>query len=424
MGAQLIRQKKPLRVCMVGTRGFPNVQGGVEKHCERLSVHLARRNCAVTVLTRKPYVDTFITSYGGVRLVPLPAVRQKNVEALLHTFIGVLVAGIRMRPDVLHIHGIGPSLFAPLARALGLKVVLTSHGSNYHHLKWGLFGKLALRAGELMGVSFAHEVIAVSKIIGEQIQQKYGRRPVVIPNGVDFGSCPGCDSLLQRFGLADAKFILSVGRLVPEKGFDILVQSFLKSKLTGWKLAIAGAADHEDRYSAALKKTGTMDSNVVFTGYLDEPSLRVLYGRCGLFVLPSYYEGMPIALLEAMAEGASCIASDLRANRLAELEESRYFPPGNPDELAKKLKIYCGKRWEESEKKLQQARIRELHDWSAIADKTYQTYQGVAMGTLSRRLSESSSVADRGRSFSTASNLLTHSDPGPRVQGCNGASGL
>lgn len=406
---------KPLHVCMVGTRGFPNVQGGVEKHCERLSVHLVRRNCEVTVLTRKPYVDPRATRFERARLVPLPAVRRKSLEALLHTFLGVWVAGVGIRPDILHIHGIGPALFAPLARALGMKVVLTTHGSNYLHLKWGFFGKLALRAGELMGVTFAHEVIAVSSIIGEQVERKYGRRPVVISNGVDFGSCAGCNGLLQELGLEDAKFILSVGRLVPEKGFDILIQSFLRSNPAGWKLVIAGAADHEDRYSISLKKAGAGNPNVVFTGYLNEASLRVLYRSCGLFVLASYYEGMPIALLEAMAEGASCIASDLKANRLAELEEGRYFPAGNAEELAEKLKRYCGRRWEDDERNLQADRIRKIHDWQTIAGRTRRVYQGVVANGRSRRPPIGSLDAVRSRQFITASGAPTLSSPVPRA---------
>lgn len=396
MTLQLIARQEPIRVCMVGTRGFPNVQGGVEKHCQRLSEHLARQNCAVTVLTRKPYVDTRIANCAGARLVHLPAVRQKNLEALLHTFLGVIVAGLNLRPDILHIHGIGPALFTPMARALGLKVVLTTHGSNYQHLKWGPLGKLVLRVGERVGVTFAHEVIAVSKVIGDQIARKYGRRPVVIPNGVDFGSGAGCDAVLHRFGLANAKFILAVGRLVPEKGFDILLQGFIKSQLAGWRLVIAGAADHEGRYSATLKKSATVYPNVILTGYLDEPSLRVLYRNCGLFVLPSFYEGMPIALLEAMAEGASCVASDLEANRLAGLEDGRYFPSGSPDHLSESLKIFCKKAWTENEKTSQAARIREQHDWKVIASRTYETYQGVIGSLLIQPPRENRAVGSRG----------------------------
>jgi len=151
-----------LKILFLGTRGFPNVQGGVEKHCEELTVNLVKEGCDVTVLTRKPYVDPTISNFKGVKLIPLPAVKSKFLEAFLHTFIGVFVA-VWYKPDILHIQGIGPALFTPLVKFLGMKVVVTSHGSNYEHLKWGKFAKAILRIGEKVGVCLSDKTISVSQ---------------------------------------------------------------------------------------------------------------------------------------------------------------------------------------------------------------------------------------------------------------------
>jgi len=172
-----------MKIAILGTRGFPNVQGGVEKHCEGLAVHLVQSTCDVIVFTRRPYVDENIKEYKGVKLVALPAIRHKSLEAPLHTLIGVFAA-LRYRPDILHIQAIGPALFTSLARILGMKVVVTSHGSNYEHLKWGRFAKLVLRLGEFVGVVFANKVIAISKNIADDIKRKYNREATIIPNGV------------------------------------------------------------------------------------------------------------------------------------------------------------------------------------------------------------------------------------------------
>jgi hypothetical protein len=56
-----------MKIIVLGTRGFPNVQGGVETHCENLYPRLAGLGCDVTVLTRRPYVDPGVTSHRGVR---------------------------------------------------------------------------------------------------------------------------------------------------------------------------------------------------------------------------------------------------------------------------------------------------------------------------------------------------------------------
>jgi glycosyltransferase involved in cell wall biosynthesis len=171
-----------MKVVIIGTRGFPNVQGGVEKHCENLAVHLVRLGCEVEVFTRRPYVDENIKEFEGVRLIALPTIKHKSLEAFLHTLLGVLVA-VSHRPNILHIQAIGPALFVPLARLFGMKVVLTSHGSNYEHLKWGKFARLVLRLGEFLGVTFAHRIIAISEPIAEHIKKKYGKNARCILNG-------------------------------------------------------------------------------------------------------------------------------------------------------------------------------------------------------------------------------------------------
>ena len=122
----------------LGLRGFPNVQGGVETHAENICPLLVELGCDVHVVTRSPYQPRDVgRTWKGVRFHPLWAPRSKRLEAILHTLLGVLYAGLVSRPDVLHIHAIGPAIMSPLARLLGLKVVVTHHGPDYDRQKWG-----------------------------------------------------------------------------------------------------------------------------------------------------------------------------------------------------------------------------------------------------------------------------------------------
>src|SRR3990172_5881632 len=109
--------KSCIKIVVLGTRGFPNVQGGVEAHCENLYPQLVKRGCEVIVFTRKPYVNPDVSTYEGVKLIPLSCPKSKFLEAFYHTFLGVLAAR-KFSPDILHIHAIGPSLIIPLARLL------------------------------------------------------------------------------------------------------------------------------------------------------------------------------------------------------------------------------------------------------------------------------------------------------------------
>ena len=69
-----------MRITFLGTRGFPNVQGGVERHCENLAVNLVKLGCEVIVFTRRPYVEKNLKEYKGVKLIILPTIKNKWIE--------------------------------------------------------------------------------------------------------------------------------------------------------------------------------------------------------------------------------------------------------------------------------------------------------------------------------------------------------
>lgn len=367
--------KKPLiKIAVLGTRGFPGVQGGVETHCEMLYTQLAEHGCEITVFTRVPYVDSEPRSYKGVSLIPLRGPGNKYLEAVVHTFKGVLYAR-RLKPDILHIHAIGPSLFAPLARLLGMKVVVTTQGPDYERKKWNAFAKLFLKLCERMGMSFADEIIAVAENISCDIKRKYGRNTHVIPNGVDIPSILRTAGILEKFNLQQKRYILAVGRFVPEKGFDYLIDAFNSINIPDMKLVIAGSADHEDKYSRELRAKAEKNNNIVLTGFLTGRPLHELFAHARLFIMPSYYEGLPLALLEAMSYGLSCIVSDIPANRNVALSEDRFFRAGDTEELADRIREYAGKPWGDEEIKEQVAAIAEKYSWGKIAERTLEVYR-------------------------------------------------
>ena len=362
-----------MKIAVLGTRGFPNVQGGIESHCENLYTHLAKKGCEVIVFARKPYVNLNCETYKGVKFVHLPCLRNKFLETFLHTFIGVFAAK-KVSLDVLHIHGIGPSLIMPIARILGLKVVMTNHGPDYERKKWKSFAKVVLVLGEFLGTRFANAIICISRSYSKKIKEKYHRDVVTIPNGVVLPQIAQSNGMLKKHGLTKGKYVLSVGRLVPEKGFHDLIKAF---RYDGWKLVIVGDADHPDRYSLNLKEKAFKNNNIVFTGFLTGVALRQLYSYAGLFVLPSYYEGLPIVLLEAMSYGLPCIASDILPNRSVGLDRNSFFKAGDVNALSVKIKEFINKPLSSREKKRQSNIIAKRYDWKNIATKTLNLYRQV-----------------------------------------------
>src|SRR5690606_30251317 len=145
---------------------------------------LARMGCRVEVLQRSPYYPKSARprSWHGVRLRYLWSPVRPGLETAVHTFLGVLYAAVT-RPDILHLHAIGPGFLAPLARALGLRVVVTHHAEDYRREKWGRLARLVLQCGERLGMRFAHRPIVVSAVLKEAVNARHGVEARVIPNG-------------------------------------------------------------------------------------------------------------------------------------------------------------------------------------------------------------------------------------------------
>ena len=365
------------RVVVLGLRGFPDVQGGVEVHCQNLYPRLVERGFHVTALGRKGYIPDEPYVCQGVNLHPLWSPRKQSLEAICHTARGVLwAARHRKQIDLLHIHAIGPALLAPLVRRLGLPLVVTSHSLNYDHQKWGRFAKLLLRLGERLGARHAQVVISVSKYIRDSMRQRLNARTVYIPNGVVPPTRVPPGPAMEQFGLEPGRYFLAVGRLVPEKGYDDLIRAFAGLE-TDWKLAVVGGADHETPYSQALRALAAAQRGAVLTGFQKGDTLGELYSNAGLFVLPSHNEGLPIALLEAISYGLPFLASDILANREVAREEHEMFPVGDVEALRDRLRSFLDdpSPWTSSGSlAAQQERLQREFNWEVIADRTAKVY--------------------------------------------------
>src|SRR4029079_7696401 len=121
---------------------------------------------------------------------------------------------------------IGPSVMAPLAKLMGLNVVVTHHGPDYLRQKWSGLPKYFLMFCEWTGIHFADRMIAISPDIGQHIQNIKQRETHIIPNGVSIPEPVKTHEILNRYDLKERNYFLAVGRFVPEKGFHTLIEAF------------------------------------------------------------------------------------------------------------------------------------------------------------------------------------------------------
>lgn len=366
-----------MKVIVLGLRTLSGTAGGVESHCAHLYPFVAAADVEVEVIVRTPYEvakSPYVRDALVIRGIWSP--RKSGLEAMLHTFLGVFYAAWH-RPDILHLHAIGPAVFTPLARLLGLKVVVTHHGFDYLRPKWGPFARFVLKTGERMAMRFATKVISVSRSAAEQLESQYHREVATIPNGVPVMYPGGSQTILRQLGIEPRRYVLHVGRVTAEKRQDDLIRAFSTAALRGWKLVIVGDAAGTDPYSLRLREMANANG-VVLAGFRDGEELCALLNNAGCFALPSTVEGFSIALLEALSAGCPVVASDIPANHEIELPGACYFPVGDiralADALIKVPLVIPPETWEAI-----RAQVREKYDWSKIAIRLVELYRE-AMG--------------------------------------------
>ncbi|WP_457938965.1 glycosyltransferase family 4 protein [Aeromonas veronii] len=363
---------KQISVTVLGTRGIPDVLGGVETHCQFLYPELHRQfEVAATVLARAPYVDYRRGEFEGVALKALPAPKKKSLEAILHSLLAAFYCR-RHACDLVHVHAIGPGLVVPLLRLLGKRVVFTHHGPDYDRQKWGALAKWVLRLGERWAVRYASEVIVISEVINEAIRRQYDRQDAhLIYNGVKRVALPAADKrdqTLARFGLSAGNYLVAVGRFVEEKGLHDLIAAYRQLD-TEMPLVLVGDTDHPTPYSEHLQRIADETPGVIRTGFLNGEALISVFSQAALFAMPSYHEGLPIALLEALSFSLPVVVSDIPANLAVALQQECYFPVGDVSALAERLNAQLTRG------KVDYSDYLQRYDWQRIAGQTMAVYR-------------------------------------------------
>ncbi len=367
-----------MNICVLGLRGFPHVMGGVETHCEQLFPLLktARPHDSFIVLGRRRYLPQREAQFLGLKVVALPHATDRRLETITNALYGVFYARFAAQADLLHVQGIGAAIVVPIGKLLGMKVVVTYHSKNYEHKKWSWAARASLRCGELFAICCSDYVVSVSRSIEADLIKRFPRRAhkiQFIPNGADHA----CSSLaaetleakISENRLERGQYIISVGRLVPEKGFHDLIDAFCSADIPNFKLVLVGEADHPDGYSRRLRARAS--DKVVFTGFLPRACIYSLLRDASLFVLPSYNEGTPIAALEAVIAGCPVLLSDIEQNRSLGLAPQNYFPVGSVDDLRRRLTAdHAGYRVDPSE-------ILQDYNWKSACERMDELYSSI-----------------------------------------------
>ena len=355
--------------------------GGVERRVQELSTRMAKMGHEVFVYARKNYSQKDINNFQGVKIIYLPCIATKNLEAITHTFLASLHA-IFHRYDVVHYQAPGPSSLCWIVKLFnpGTALVATFNSRDELHQKWGRFAQAYLRFGEWVISRVPNKTIVVSEILRDYVRKKYHKNAVVIRNGSAVNIPEGSDEI-KRWNLEKNKYFLSVSRLVKHKGIHYLIKAFRNAQKSNripsdFKLAIVDDSANTDDYVSCLKEMSGVDRNIVFVGKQTREPLAELFYNAFAFVLPSEAEGLSNSLLEAIGYGIPVIVSSIIENVAVVLENGLIFKNKDEKDLEEKLVFAINNVWEiKNLSRKAKLQIEKEYSWDKNVSKTLKLYE-------------------------------------------------
>jgi glycosyltransferase involved in cell wall biosynthesis len=360
-----------MRVSVLGTRGVPANYSGLETAVERIGERLAREGHEISVYCRSHNVTIEADTYKGMRLIKLPSINTKYLDTLSHTFLSLLHVFVR-KPDLVHLYGVGNSVFLIPLRLLRRPLVISVDALDWQRKKWNRFAAFCLRSSAGLAVRFSDQYIVDSQEVAKYYIERYSKRPVYIAYGADMPDSAQGEGSVEEFGLQARNYILFVGRLVPEKGVHHLIKAF-EMLDTDLQLAIVGDNPHNKTYVQSLR--ATQDPRIRFLGFVYGDGYQRLCSNAYLYVQPSDVEGTSPALLGAMGFGNCVLVSDIPEN-LETIDDAGFpFERSNPLSLKEQLeRLVDQPQLVEEFGRKAKARVESVYSWDKIAGDMEQLY--------------------------------------------------
>ncbi len=375
-----VNSDRALRIAIIGHKRIPSNEGGIEKGVEQHAVRMVALGHSVTAYNRgnrdilgRRTDGQKLKEYKGVRIVTIPA-PNGSAAVPVYSFLATVHA-IFSRYDVISYRASGPCAMIWLARLFRIRCVASLHGLDSQRNKWGGFARRYLRLGERCAARQANACLVLSENMRQYIRRTYGRDAICFANGIDAPRILPSDRIEAMWHLKKDNYILSLGRLEPEKNIDGLIQAFRRCRTEKYLVIAGGDSNHA--YYQTLTELAAGDDRIIFTGMVSGDVLGELYSNPYLFVLPSLLEGMANTLLEAMSYGNCCLVSDIPENTEVTGDHAATFRSGDLNDLQEKLQYLLDHPDVTGDiRKGADTFILENHSWDLVVEQMLRIYRG------------------------------------------------
>jgi glycosyltransferase involved in cell wall biosynthesis len=360
-----------MKIAILGCRGIPAIIGGFETFAEEVAIRLVKKGHEVTVYCESNlYPKPRMKEYEGVKLVHIPAIKSKSLEALLYDLLCIFHSLFK-RYDLLYLLGDTTALWLILPKIFRKKIVVNTDGIEWWRSKWPWYGKIFLKFNEWIATKITKYLIVDSKEMGKFYKYRYNKDTTYITNGAELIESTN-PKILKNFGLEPKKYFTVVCRLEPENNIDIIIKSFRKID-SDLKLVIAGGASYKSKYVRYLKELAKNDNRIIFLGIVTDRNLkRELRTNCLAYIHGHQVGGTNPSLVEAMGAGNIILANKNPFN-LEVAGESAIYWEGEEDLREKMSYVIKNFKNVKSLGRKARERIYKFYNWDKIAT-LHETY--------------------------------------------------
>lgn len=382
-----------MKVCHITWEYPPRVVGGIARHVEDLAKALAKLGHEVYVVTLDFPGAPNYEEVDGVKVYRAPSEighpHFLTWTLLFNNSIEKRLADVGVEFDVLHVHD---WLTAPAGIAakhfLRKPLVVTMHSTEYGRSTLHSVDSFTVDGCEWWATYEANKIIVTTYSMRHEVCGHFHvpwEKVWIIPNAVDAGKFQvnvDRNSVRARYGVAaHEKLILYVGRLVPQKGVEFLIQAVPKiaAKYAGAKCVIVGDGWFRGHLEYLAGMTGQR-WRFNFTGFVPDSELVALMRSADVLVVPSIYEPFGIVALEGMAAEVPVVASQVGG--LAEVVQhdrtGEYVYMRSPDSIAWGVdRVLSNPGHVAWLVKNGLEAVRKVYSWEAVAKKTSELYESV-----------------------------------------------
>ena len=366
----------PLKIAIIGSRGYPFVYSGYETLIKELSERLVEKDCEVTVYCHRSLFKEKPALVNGIKLVYVPTIETKSLSQFIHSFLSMCHAVVS-DVDVIFAVNAANGPFGLISKIFRKPTAINVDGLEWLRPKWkGLGAKYFKIAARLSTILF-DQIINDSDEMRKVYLNMFKKDSVVIAYGATVIKSEEL-SLIKQWPITPKEYYLVVGRMIPDNNADIIVNGFLASNSTK-KMVVVGDVFYRDNYADKLK--ALKDERLIFTGYVnDSDVLAALYHHSYMYVHGHEFGGTNPTMIKAMAYGCGILALNTVFNKEM-LNNDSYGIYFDKNQEAVRRQINYADQHPYKIKQLRQKSqlgVTDKYNWDCITDQYLEVFKRLA----------------------------------------------